>query len=103
MNISFRYLVIAGLFALLMIPVSGLAAGSDNYDADARFAENVAPVIPHRIGVDANGEACLACHRAGLNKAPLSPHPVRLNCTQCHVRGDISEPRAAIKKGKNKK
>lgn len=102
MNIYSMSLAAAALAAVLMLPPPALAAEPDNYEADARYAEDVPPLIPHRIAVDANGEACLACHKAGLNGAPLSPHPVRLNCTQCHVQGEIKDAKP-MKKGKRNK
>ena len=103
MNISPISLAAAGLAAVLALPLLGLAAEPNNYDADARYAENAPPVISHRIADDANGEACLACHKAGLNGAPLSPHPVRLNCTQCHVRSDTTPTPLQVMKSKAKK
>ncbi len=100
MNLSLISMASAGLAAVLAFPPLGLAAEPNNYDADARYAEDAPPVIPHRIAVDANGEACLACHKTGLNGAPLTPHPVRLNCTQCHVRSDTTPPASPAGKGK---
>lgn len=85
-SISCRSLQVAVLAATLVLPPLALgdqSAGS--YEADARFAESAAPTIPHGIKDTANGEYCLGCHQTGLNGAPLSPHQVRLTCTQCHV------------------
>ena len=70
---------------LLSLPLAALAAEAQNYDALAREAEDAPPLIPHAISEDANGEACLVCHKGGANGAPITPHAMRLNCTQCHV------------------
>jgi len=66
------------------------ALAQENYEADARGAEDAPPVIPHFVADDANGTVCLACHETGRKGAPVTPHPTRLNCTQCHVRSELS-------------
>ena len=56
-----------------------------------RAFEGAPPVIPH--GVDDLGrENCMACHADGSavsptsgRPAPVTPHPTRMNCVQCHV------------------
>ena len=41
------------------------------------------PVVPHRILLREN---CTACHgAAGQAGAPVTTHPERVNCRQCHV------------------
>ena len=98
----FRCLVsFAWLFALT-IPVLADEKG-DDYAKDALIAEGTPPMVPHRID-DMTGEACLACHRTGLNGAPVTPHPNRLDCTQCHGQGEITVKLKASKpEKKNKK
>lgn len=87
MKMLFRCLVsLACLFALT-VPVSA-DEKEDDFDKDARYAEGTPPMVPHRID-DKTSESCLACHRTGLGGAPVSPHPVRLDCTQCHGQGEI--------------
>lgn len=103
MSMLIRFLAVAGLAVAVALPSLCLAEGPGDYEADARYAEQAPPLIPHRIGGDANGEVCLSCHRTGVNGAPLSPHPVRLYCTQCHVRSDTSDSLPAAKKGKARK
>ena len=103
MKMFFRSLAVAGLIAVLAFPSIGLADGREEYSADARYAEDAPPVIPHRIADDVNGEGCLVCHKEGLKGAPLTPHPIRLNCTQCHVRSDTGPTRLPAKKGMSKK
>lgn len=78
------------------------AEGEENLEKDAQFAEGMPPVIPHRIEVNATGESCLACHRTGMNGAPVTPHAVRIDCTQCHVQGEVKEIKPD-KKSKGKK
>lgn len=98
MKMFLRLLVMASLATVMLLPVAALAEEPENLEADAKFAENAPPVIPHAIADNDSGEACLACHRTGLNGAPPTPHPIRINCTQCHVRSDLSDPKPAAKK-----
>ncbi len=39
------------------------------------------PSIPHEID---NSMVCADCHKEGKNKAPVTKHLDRPNCTQCH-------------------
>lgn len=50
------------------------------------------PTIPHEVSSATIGSgACLKCHENGgfVNKysayAPITPHPEKINCMQCHV------------------
>ena len=95
-----RLLAVALLTAVMGLPLATFAEESENLEADARLAEDVPPVIPHPVADNATGEDCLACHRTGVKGAPPTPHPERVNCTQCHVRSDLSDPK---KSGKTKK
>jgi cytochrome c-type protein NapB len=85
--------------ACLMIPALPVMAAEmqQDYESDAHFAEGTPPMVPHPIN-DMTGDACLACHLSGKNGAPLSPHPVRLDCTQCHGQGEIKEKKPGKKK-----
>lgn len=102
MKIVLRCCAALSLAALLALPVVVCADEAENYDKDAEYAEDVPPMIPHRIKDTSDGEYCLGCHRTGANGAPLSPHQVRLSCTGCHAQGEIKETKA-LKKGKKKK
>jgi cytochrome c-type protein NapB len=73
----------------------------DDLESDARHAEGAPPTIPHRVDANATGEACLRCHRTGTGGAPVTPHPDRLDCVQCHVQGEVSAKEE--KKGKKHK
>ena len=65
MKMLFRCLVSFACLFALAIPV--LADGNvEDYEKDARYAEGTPPMVPHRID-EKTGEACLACHREGLN------------------------------------
>ena len=103
MKMFIRCLTVVSMAAVMLLPVVALAEEPENLEADAKFAENAPPVIPHPIADNANGETCLACHRTGLNGAPPTPHPIRVNCTQCHVRSDLSDPKPAGKKARKSK
>jgi nitrate reductase cytochrome c-type subunit len=103
MKMFFRLLVVVSLTAVMALPLAAIADEPENVEADAKSAEGEPPVIPHRIADNASGEDCLACHRAGLNGAPQTPHPMRINCTQCHVRSDLGDPEKAAEKKKKSK
>jgi len=88
MKMLFRCLVsLVCLFALVLPAVAD--EKDDDYDKDAQYAEGTPPMVPHRID-DKSSTACLGCHREGLNGAPVTPHPIRLDCTQCHGQGEIT-------------
>lgn len=103
MKMFARYLTVAAMAVVMSLPVAALAEEPENLEADAKYAENEPPVIPHRIADNANGEDCLACHRSGVKGAPMTPHPTRVNCTQCHVRSDLGDPRQSKKAKKSRK
>ena len=101
MKMLLRCLVSVTCLCALVLPA--VADDKENdYDKDARYAEGTPPMVPHRID-DKTSAACLACHRDGLNGAPVSPHPVRLDCTQCHGQGEITVKLGASKKDKKSK
>lgn len=66
---------------------------------DAAQGTGLPMAVPHAMKPGEDGEACNTCHRTGIKKTPITSHPERLNCTQCHVQGD---PKKAAK-GKKKK
>ena len=103
MKMILRVLAVAFFTIVLTLPLAAIADEPENLEADANSAENEPPVIPHRIADNASGEDCLVCHRAGLNGAPQTPHPMRINCTQCHVRSDLGEPTPSANKSKKSK
>lgn len=102
MRLFFNCYTVASLVALLALPPLLRADETENYDKDAEYAESTPPMIPHRIKDTSDGEYCLRCHGAGVNGAPMSPHPVRLSCTGCHAQGEIKGEKP-LKRGKNKK
>ena len=73
-----------------------------NLAADALRSPDKPPQIPHAVKPDQDGEACNACHRNGLKKAPPTSHPERLNCTSCHVQGAVKKAIKTAPKGKKK-
>jgi nitrate reductase cytochrome c-type subunit len=52
-----------------------------------RAFEGAPPLIPHEIEDETT---CLECHRLGDNDAPITSHPERVNCVQCHIAQDLS-------------
>jgi cytochrome c-type protein NapB len=95
-----RFLTVASIATVLALPALGLADEPENYEADARQSGGEPPTVPHRIADDATGESCNNCHRTGLNGAPVTSHPERMGCTQCHVQGEVKK---SAKKAKGKK
>jgi len=101
MKMLFRCLVSLTCLFALALPVLA-DEKDDDYDKDASSAEGTPPMVPHRID-DKTSESCLACHRDGLNGAPQSPHPERLDCTQCHGQGEIKVKKSDSKHEKKTK
>ena len=63
---------------------------SDYYDNRAIYG--APPTIPHEVSSSSIGSGmCLKCHENGgfVKKynafAPITPHPEKINCMQCHV------------------
>jgi cytochrome c-type protein NapB len=78
-----RRVVLFGLAAIL-----ALGAGTASESEKARRRPNrlyfgAPPTISHDAGPDMND--CMVCHRDEDMGAPLTPHPTRLRCRQCHV------------------
>ena len=65
--------------------------------ADALKSPGDPPLIPHAVKPDQDGEACNVCHRTGLKNAPPTDHPERLNCTSCHVQGEVKQEKNSAK------
>lgn len=66
------------LILVLMLVVTG-CAGEIQQNVQTKKKE--IPLIPHKIN---NTMVCAECHKAGKNKAKITKHPDRPNCTQCH-------------------
>jgi len=96
--------LLLSLVFLLALAVPALSDEiEDELEKDAREAEGVPPMIPHRVDANATGEACLTCHRTGTNGAMPTPHPMRLDCVQCHAQGEIKEIKREKKVKKTRK
>jgi len=101
MKVLLRCLGVVVWLLVLALPAIADEKGED-YENDARYAEGTPPMVPHRID-DKTSEACLTCHRTGVNGAPISPHPIRLDCTECHGQGDIKPTKSGDKHEKKSK
>jgi cytochrome c-type protein NapB len=88
MKVAVCLLAVIAYASFFSSPVQ--AEAQEDYESDARYAEAQPPTIPHPFRDAADGKYCLRCHGTGLNGAPLSPHPVRITCTECHVKGEIT-------------
>ncbi len=101
MKIVVRFLAAATLLQFLFAPFAVLADNRVPTEKEVMQAEDAPPVIPHRVADDATFRNCLTCHETGKRGAPVTLHPERRNCTQCHVAGFVKGK--IVKKGKNKK
>lgn len=89
MKMLFRCLISLACMCAVAFPALADEKAND-YEKDARYAEGTPPMAPHRID-NLTSAQCLGCHKEGLNGAPMTPHPVRLDCTQCHGQGEIKD------------
>ncbi len=71
---------------------SVLAEEPESYDNDARLGSGDSPTIPHNVPDGATSASCTVCHKTGMNGAMETSHPERLDCTQCHVPGEVFAP-----------
>jgi nitrate reductase cytochrome c-type subunit len=94
-------LLIVAVFPAFMATAFAGESPELNLAADALQSPGNPPVIPHAVKPDQDGEACNVCHRTGLKKAPPTSHPERLNCTSCHVQGEVKKEKKSAK-GKRK-
>ena len=98
-----RPMLLLAVFIFLAFMATAFADEQPEPDlaADALKSPGNPPAIPHAVKMDQDGEACNACHRNGLKNAPPTSHPERLNCTSCHVQGEVKKMKKAAK-GKKK-
>jgi nitrate reductase cytochrome c-type subunit len=93
----------AALFSLALLPPAYADEQPEpDLAADALKSPSDPPVIPHAVKPNLDGEECNACHREGLKGAPPTSHPERLNCTSCHVQGEVKSEKKSAPKGKKK-
>ena len=86
-----KFLVMAALLQFLLIPFSVFAGDQVPTEKEIMQAGNEPPLIPHPVSDAAAAVDCLKCHETGKNGAPVTSHPERKNCTQCHVAGDAKQ------------
>ena len=104
MNIILRKTVLLTIaLSLAALPIAFADEQPEpNLAADAQQSSDNPPVIPHIVKPDQDGEACNVCHRTGLKKAPPTSHPERLNCTSCHVQGEVKKEKKSTRSDKKK-
>lgn len=71
---------------LIQAPIHAMASGKQDHRKKTAPFVAAPQVIPHWVSDAASGDDCLKCHASGKGDAPATPHPERINCTQCHVR-----------------
>ena len=94
-----RLCAVAALLNYLVLPMLALAGEPVPTEKEISQAEGMPPLIPHRIADTDTGRECLKCHETGKKGAPVTSHPERKACTQCHVQGEVK----ATKPGKKKR
>lgn len=104
MKLIVRPMLLLTLFISLAFMTTAFADEQPEPDfaADAMKSPGNPPAIPHAVKPDQDGEACNTCHRTGLKNAPPTSHPERLNCTSCHVQGEVKKEKKTAPKGKKK-
>ncbi|HEY5975076.1 MAG TPA: hypothetical protein VIU41_10055 [Geobacteraceae bacterium] len=76
-------------FAALCLALAGsVAALADDEqvptEKEVIQAEGMPPTIPHKVK-ESDAKHCLKCHEKGKKGAPVTPHPERRTCTECHI------------------
>ena len=87
MKCVIRFLAMIALFQFLLLPVPLFAGDQVPTEKEIMQAGNEPPLIPHLVSDAATAVDCLKCHETGKKGAPVTSHPERRNCTQCHVAG----------------
>lgn len=93
-----RVLTVAVLVNFLALPALALTEEEVPTEQEIRQTEGEPPVIPHKVSERETAKDCLACHEKGKRGAPVTSHPERKVCTQCHVPGEVKEVKPARKK-----
>ena len=93
-----RLLAVAAMVNFLTLATPALAEEAVPTEQEIRQSEGEPPVIPHRIADTDTAKECLKCHETGRKGAPVTSHPERKACTQCHVRGEIPAAKPGRKK-----
>ena len=93
-----RFLAVTALLQFLLVPLPALAEEQVPTENEVMQAEDNPPVIPHRVSEANTFKDCLKCHETGAKGAPMTSHPERKSCTQCHVAGAVK-----VKGGKKSK
>lgn len=93
-----RLWAVAALLNCLVLPMTALADEAVPTKKEISQAEGMPPLIPHRIADTDTARECLKCHETGTKGAPVTPHPERKACTQCHVQGEVKATRPAKQK-----
>lgn len=98
MNYMIRILAVAVLMSVPAFPALAIAAEGVPTEQEIRQAEGEPPVIPHRVKETDIAGDCLKCHEKGKKGAPVTSHPERKSCTQCHVQGEVRAAKRAKKR-----
>jgi len=93
-----RLCAVAALLNYLVLPMPAMADEVVPTEKEISQAEGMPPLIPHRIADTDTAKVCLKCHETGKKGAPVTPHPERKACTQCHVQGEVKATKPAKKK-----
>src|SRR6266540_1606462 len=92
------FCAVAALLGFLAHPLPALAGGGVPTEQEIRESEGEPPLIPNRVADTDTGKDCLKCHQTGKRGAPVTSHPERKACTQCHIPGEVKGAKPAGKK-----
>lgn len=97
-----KVLVVSAFAGAMFVPMVAAAQEEVPTDKEVSQAESEPPVIPHRVLESDTAKECLVCHKTGKKGAPVTPHPDRKACTQCHVPTAGFSTRKDVKRAKTK-
>lgn len=80
-----KVLAVATVACFMLVPLASMAQEEVPTDKEVSQAESEPPTIPHKVLESDTAKECLVCHKTGKKGAPVTPHPERKACTQCHV------------------
>lgn len=80
-----KVVAVAVVACFLFAPLAAMAEEEVPTDKELSQTEGEPPVIPHKVSEKDTAKECLACHKKGRKGAPVTSHPERKSCTQCHI------------------
>lgn len=99
MKLLTKSFLVVALMQSFMPMISAAVDENVPTEREIRRSEGEPPLIPHRVNDADTARECLRCHETGKKGAPVTSHPERKACTQCHLpTGGFSTGKAKGKK-----